>query len=123
MNFYFNEKSLSQLKDVNPKLIAALHKALQLTPVGFQIKEGLRSKMTQQELCENGEADSYDSKHCTGDAVDLVCIHDETESYNYDDYQIVANALELAIIDTEIKIKWAGEDSTNIKKMMHFEIE
>lgn len=123
MNFYLDEKSLSILQHVNPKLKHAALKAIDITPVPFQVQEGLRSEETQAEMFSIGLAKSLKNKHTIGDAIDIYCYQDNDVSYNYQHYQIVANAFELAMIDTSYLIKWKGNEGKTFADMIHFEIE
>jgi hypothetical protein len=123
MNFYLDEKSLSILQHVNPHLKQACIKAINVTPKPFQIHEGLRSEKTQAEMLTLGLATTMKNKHLTGDAVDIYCMREDKISYNYDDYQIIANAFDIVMTDTDHKINWRGYEGKDFAHMIHFEIE
>ena len=52
--FTFSERSLNNLKGVHPKLVAVVHRALELTPIDFTVLEGVRSQARQDELWAQG---------------------------------------------------------------------
>lgn len=64
--------SLNNLRGVNPLLINLVEKAIVTTPIDFRVTEGLRSLATQRHYVEIGVSKTLDSRHLTGDAVDLV---------------------------------------------------
>ena len=69
--FKFSQKSLQNLKGVNPVLVKVVTRALELSPVDFGVREGLRSVEQQRENVRKGVSQTMDSKHITGRAVDL----------------------------------------------------
>ena len=52
--FAFSERSLNNLKGVHPKLVAVVHRALELSPCDFTVLEGVRSQARQDELWAQG---------------------------------------------------------------------
>ena len=52
--FTFSERSLNNLKGVHPKLVAVVHRALELSPIDFTVLEGVRSQARQDELWAQG---------------------------------------------------------------------
>ena len=69
--FKFSQKSLQNLKGVTPVLVKVVTRALELSPVDFGVREGLRSVEQQRENVRKGVSQTMDSKHITGRAVDL----------------------------------------------------
>ncbi|UQJ95601.1 hypothetical protein ALHIDCOG_00213 [Klebsiella phage CPRSB] len=69
--FKFSQKSLNNLKGVKPQLVKVVERALQLSPVDFGVREGLRTVEQQRENVRKGVSQTMNSKHITGDAVDL----------------------------------------------------
>jgi peptidoglycan L-alanyl-D-glutamate endopeptidase CwlK len=52
--FTFSERSLNNLKGVHPKLVAVVHRALELSTIDFTVLEGVRSQERQNELWAQG---------------------------------------------------------------------
>ena len=48
--FAFSERSLNNLKGVHPKLVAVVHRALELSAIDFTVLEGVRSQARQDEI-------------------------------------------------------------------------
>jgi hypothetical protein len=69
--FKFSQKSINNLKGVKPQLVKVVERALQLSTVDFGVREGLRTVAQQREYVRTGVSQTMDSKHLTGDAVDL----------------------------------------------------
>ncbi|WP_431608312.1 M15 family metallopeptidase [Enterobacter asburiae] len=69
--FKFSQKSLNNLQGVKPELVTVVKRALELSPVDFGVREGLRTVEQQRENVRKGVSQTMNSKHITGDAVDL----------------------------------------------------
>ena len=67
-----SKTSLRNLSNVNPKLQLLCIEAIKETPVDFRVTEGLRTLSRQKHLLAIGASQTLNSKHLTGDAVDLV---------------------------------------------------
>ncbi len=72
MNFRLSQRSLDRLSGVKPQLVAVVRRAIELTTVDFGVTEGLRTIETQRRYVDTGKSQTMDSRHLTGDAVDLV---------------------------------------------------
>ena len=64
--------SLKNLFGVNPKLVKLVEAAIIISPIDFRVTEGLRTLSRQKHLVSIGASQTLDSRHLTGDAVDLV---------------------------------------------------
>lgn len=53
-------------------MVAVIRRALEFTPVDFSVIEGLRTVERQRELVAQGASKTMNSKHRTGDAVDVM---------------------------------------------------
>ena len=75
MIFKLRKKSLANLQGVNPELVQFI-KSLEgrMCPVDFCITEGLRTKERQKELFDAGKSKTMNSKHLTGNAIDICII-------------------------------------------------
>ncbi|CCK74005.1 protein of unknown function [Pseudotevenvirus RB43] len=69
--FKFSQKSINNLKGVKPELVKVVQRALELSPEDFGVREGLRTVEQQREYVRTGASQTMNSKHITGDAVDL----------------------------------------------------
>ena len=69
--FKFSQKSINNLKGVKPELVKVVQRALELSPEDFGVREGLRTVEQQREYVCTGASQTMNSKHITGDAVDL----------------------------------------------------
>ena len=64
--------SWRNLAGVNPKLRLLCEEAIKESPIDFRVTEGLRTLSRQKHLVSIGASRTMDSRHLTGDAVDLV---------------------------------------------------
>ena len=56
MTFILSGRSLNTVEGVDSRLVACVHRAIELTSVDFGVTEGLRSRDRQMELYEKGAA-------------------------------------------------------------------
>lgn len=69
---YLSQISLRNLQGVNQNLQNLVNLAIKETPIDFRVTEGLRTLSRQKHLVEIGASQTLNSRHLTGDAVDLV---------------------------------------------------
>lgn len=67
-----NKASCACLRDLKPELCELAHRAREITPIPFEITEGLRTKARQEYLVKTGKSKTMKSKHLTGEAFDFV---------------------------------------------------
>ena len=129
MTFKLSQRSIDRLEGVNPKLIAVVTRAIQLTTVDFGVTEGVRSEETQRKYVDAGKSQTMNSKHITGDAVDLVAYIGSSVSWELNLYDNIADAMKAAAIELDVSLKWgAAWNVPNIcawtesmdKAMMHY---
>ena len=79
MAFSLSKPSLSRLEGVDPRLIAVVERAIQITAVDFMVVEGVRTLARQKQLYAQGRTApgnvvtwTLKSKHIEGRAVDLL---------------------------------------------------
>lgn len=70
--FNFSSCSENNLTGVKPALVSVIRRALELTPVDFAVIEGLRTLERQKQLVAQGASKTMNSRHLTGDAVDIM---------------------------------------------------
>ncbi len=80
----FTETSLSRMKGVDPRLADLMHH-LRGQGHNIQISEGLRDRARQQELFDQGASKTLNSKHLTGNAIDLHLRDPETGKAIWDE--------------------------------------
>jgi peptidoglycan L-alanyl-D-glutamate endopeptidase CwlK len=106
MPFKFGQKSLRELEGVNPRLVAVVHRALELSELDFGITDGLRTREEQQALLESGASQTLNSKHLTGDAVDLVAYVNGKPRFEFIPAFTVAAAIRKAAKEMGVALKW-----------------
>lgn len=92
-----NSTSMSNLKGVDPRLIELAQKAREISPIPFEISEGLRTKERQAYLVKTGKSRTMRSYHLRGKAFDFVAKPSGKVSWVLADYKtIVEKALKPA---------------------------
>lgn len=92
-----NSTSMANLKGVDPRLIELAQKARDISPIPFEITEGLRTKERQAYLVKTGKSKTMRSYHLRGKAFDFVAKPNGKVSWNLADYKtIVEKALKPA---------------------------
>lgn len=109
MTFILSQKSLRRLEGVNPDLIKVVKRAIQITPIDFIVVEGLRTKERQAYLVEKGASKTMNSRHLTGDAVDLAPIVDNKVSWDWKHYYPLAEAIKQAAKEVKVEVEWGGD--------------
>lgn len=118
----FTIKSLEKFKGVNPLLVKCAHMALERSTVDFGISEGLRTYERQKALYEAKKSRTMESKHLTGNAIDVYAIVDNQVSWNIEDYEEINKAFQSAAKELGIKVTWGGSWRSIIDGP-HFQIE
>lgn len=108
MAFKLSQRSLDHLKGVKPELVAVVKRAIELTSVDFGVIEGLRTLETQKRYVETGKSQTMDSKHLTGDAVDLVAYVDGQVAWELNLYDNIADAMKTAAIEKGVGLRWGA---------------
>lgn len=108
MPFKLSQRSLDRLQGVKPELVAVVKRAIELTSVDFGVTEGLRTLETQKRYVETGKSQTMDSKHLTGNAVDLVAYVDGQVVWELNVYDNIADAMKLAAAEKGVGLKWGA---------------
>ena len=108
MIFQLSPRSLARLDGVKPEMAGVVARAIQLTKVDFGVTEGLRSIETQRRYVEAGKSQTMDSKHLTGEAVDLVAYVGGQVSWELNLYDDIADAMRAAALEAGVAIRWGG---------------
>ena len=122
MNDYkLSDKSKSKLDGVNPDLVRVVERAITICSVDFGVSEGVRSLDRQKDLCLSGASKTLQSKHLTGDAVDLFAYSEGKITWQFSFYEQVALAMYAAAMKEKVLITWGGSWD-NFKDGVHFQI-
>lgn len=106
--FKLSQRSLSRLEGVKPELVAVVKRAIELTTVDFGVTEGVRSIETQRDYVARGVSQTMNSKHITGDAVDLVAYIGPRVSWELNLYDDIADAMKAAAQELGVALKWGA---------------
>ena len=84
-----NPTSIARLRGVDANLIALAKRAREISPIPFEITEGLRTKERQRYLVKTGKSRTMNSYHLRGKAIDFVAMPGGKVSWNLPDYKTV----------------------------------
>jgi len=115
MTYQFSARSLNNLKGVNPKLVAVVKRALELTTQDFVVIEGLRSQARQDELWAQGRTKPGPivtwtkdaSTHGTGHAVD-ICPY-PVDWNDHKKFDAIAEAMFAAAAELGVRLRWGAD--------------
>ena len=102
-----SQTSLRILATANPKLQLLCKEAIKESPVDFRVTEALRTMSRQKHLVDIGASQTLDSRHLTGDAVDLVPWDDGPRWEWPLIYRMAEHIREIALANS-ISIRWGG---------------
>ncbi|MDM4987699.1 phage tail protein [Escherichia coli] len=120
--FRFSRRSEKNLEGVKPQLVAVVRQALELTEVDFGITEGLCTKERQKQLVAEGKSQTMNSRHLTGDAVDVVAWAGSQVSWDWPQAEKIAQAFKQSAAELGTAIEWGGYWKT-LKDGPHFQLK
>ena len=120
-NFKFSQRSENNLKGVNSDLVKIVRRALQLSPVDFGIRVGLRTVERQRQLVAAGKSQTMNSRHISGHAVDVFAYPTSAGSWEWKYYEQIATAFKQAAKELNIPVEWGGDWKT-LKDGPHFQL-
>ncbi|WP_217451824.1 M15 family metallopeptidase [Burkholderia pseudomultivorans] len=120
-NFRFSRRSERNLVGVKPDLIRLARRALELSEVDFGVTEGLRTKERQRQLVAEGKSRTANSRHLTGDAIDVVAYLGAAVTWEWKYYEQIAVAFKRASAELGIPVEWGG-DWKSLKDGPHFQL-
>jgi peptidoglycan L-alanyl-D-glutamate endopeptidase CwlK len=103
-----NARSIERLKGVAHDLVEVVTLACKYCEINFQVTEGLRSLERQKELFAARKSKTMNSRHLTGDAVDLHVIIDGKANWRPKYYDILDEAMQRAAMELGLGIRWGG---------------
>jgi peptidoglycan L-alanyl-D-glutamate endopeptidase CwlK len=101
--------SRKRLEGVKPELVRIVELAEKTSPVPFMVAEGVRTLARQKQLFDKGSSKTMNSRHLTGDAVDLVPLVDG--KVPWDDkskFDELAKYIFAAADELGILVTWGG---------------
>lgn len=108
MTFNLGGHSEHNLRGVHPDIPRVVRRAITLTTVDFAVIEGVRTKQRQEQLFAAKATRTLNSKHLTGDAVDLAAWVGGRHSWDWPLYYEIAHAMRRAAIEESVRIRWGG---------------
>jgi peptidoglycan LD-endopeptidase CwlK len=108
VTFTLGGQSVNNLTGVHPDIVRVIRRAITITRVDFAVIEGVRQKYRQEQLVKAGASKTMDSKHLTGDAVDLAAWVGGRHSWDWPLYYDIAEAVRDAAIMEDVKLRWGG---------------
>ena len=107
--FQLGATSLARLKGVHPDLVKVVKRAIESTPIDFTVLEGLRTKERQKQLVAKGASKTMNSRHLTGDAVDIAPLVDGKVTWDWKYYNQLAPVIKQAAKELGVKVTWGGD--------------
>lgn len=108
MTFKLSQRSIERLDGVDDRLVDVVCRAIEITTVDFGVTEGLRTIETQRQYVATGKSQTMDSKHLTGDAIDLVAYINGQVSWELNLYDNIADAMKQAAIEKNVALRWGA---------------
>jgi len=108
MAFQLSSRSLIKLNGVKNELHIVVAKAINFTSVDFGVICGMRTENEQRELVNKGASQTMNSRHLTGDAVDLMAYLGSRGSWELNLYDDIADAIKKAAIESNVSIRWGA---------------
>lgn len=118
--FRLSKKSLKNLKGVHNDLVRVVVRAIQISETDFGVREGLRNLERQKMLVATGKSQTMNSRHLTGEAVDLWLY--PLDWSDWDRWNQMARAMKDAAIELGVEIEWGG-DWKSFKDGPHFQLK
>lgn len=106
--YQLGARSLKELIGVNPKLVRLVKRAIEITDQDFTVYDGIRSVEEQRALVAKGASKTMDSKHLTGNAVDLVPYVNGKLRWEWPLIFPIAEAMRRACLEQSVPLRWGG---------------
>lgn len=113
MGFQLGPKSVAELQGVHPKLVAVVHRAIELSGVDFGVHDGLRTEAEQRQYVATGVSKTMNSMHRRqgdgyGHAVDLVPYVNGKLRWEWPPIFVIAAAMAIAAREQKLPLRWGG---------------
>ena len=106
--FKLSNRSIDKLAGVDPRLVAVVKRAIELSTVDFGVSEGLRTLETQKKYVAAGKSQTLKSKHLDGRAVDLIAYINGDVCWELNVYDNIADAMAKAAKELGLPIRWGA---------------
>ena len=106
--FKLSNRSIDKLAGVDPRLVAVVKRAIELSTVDFGVSEGLRTLETQKKYVAAGKSQTLKSKHLDGRAVDLIAYINGDVCWELNLYDNIADAVAKAAKEFGLPICWGA---------------
>jgi len=106
--FKLSKRSHDRLFGVDPRLVAVVNSAIGITKVDFGVTEGLRTRETQEAYVKAGKSQTMNSKHLTGEAVDLVAFVRNQVSWELNLYDEIGEAMRIGALEHDLPLRWGA---------------
>lgn len=106
--FAFSNLSKMRLSTVKADLIKVANLALMHTKVDFGIVQGIRSIEEQKKNMVNGASQIMQSKHLTGEAIDVIAYVNGKGTWEDKYFYDIAEGFRMASRDLDIQIIWGA---------------
>ena len=129
MSFTLCPRSQRNLVGVKPELVRVVELAARQMPpeLRFVVTEGVRTEVRQAQLLKAGASRTMNSRHLTGDAVDVAAQIDSNADglwevrWDWPLYERIAVAMKAAAIELGVNLTWGGS-WPKFKDGPHFEL-
>jgi peptidoglycan L-alanyl-D-glutamate endopeptidase CwlK len=118
----FGTTSLSRLEQTHPDLQKVFKEAIKEAPFDFSITCGLRTKEEQQKLFNEGKSKTMNSRHLTGNAVDVCVLVGGKASWAFENYSKLSEHVLKVAKELNIPLVWGGSWES-FKDGPHFELD
>ena len=108
MSFKLSSRSTANLDKVDSNLVAIVRMAILETKVDFGVICWLRTIEEQKVLVDKGVSQTMDSKHISGNAVDLMAYVGSRASWELNLYDDIADSMKKASKLVDVPIRWGA---------------
>lgn len=115
------ERDMKRLEGVKCQLVDVVMRAAQLTDIPFNVNDGVRTIERQRQLLALGKSRTMQSKHLTGEAVDLYPLTQDRKAVDWKGFERLAAVMKQAAKELGTCIEWGGDWRTFIDKP-HYEL-
>ena len=106
--FALSAASRKELVRVHQALVSVVEKAAQLSVQEFAVHDGVRTVDEQKQMVQKGAAQTLDSRHVTGHAVDLVPYINGKLRWEWPPIYLIADAMRMGAQELKIPLRWGG---------------
>jgi peptidoglycan L-alanyl-D-glutamate endopeptidase CwlK len=106
--YKLGKASKRNLGGVDRDMQAVVYRAIEISEIDFSVVDGLRTIEEQEALLQAGKTWTLDSKHLSGEAVDIYPWVDGATSHDPEHYKKVAKAMFKASQQLGVELEWGG---------------